>query len=93
MTQHRTPEGQNPQPRRCEKLEIRMFYLLSERISVTLDIRGLHRSLPKEYSCEDYHLEGTARWCVFWQKLTNVWKIVKYLSSVFTCDLKLKTAD
>jgi len=69
-----------------------MFYLLSERISVTFDIRGLHRSLPKEYSCEDYHLKGTARWCVFRQKLADVWKIVPYRPSEFTSDLKLKTA-
>jgi hypothetical protein len=55
-------------------------------------IRGLHRPLPKEYNCEDYRLQGTARWCVLWQKLTNVWKIVPYRSSGFTSDLKLKTA-
>ena len=90
MTQHRTP-GQNPRPRRSEKLKVRMFYLLSEWISVTFDIRGLHRSRLKAYSCEDYRLQGTARWCVFWQKLTSVWKIVSYLSSGFTSYLKLKT--
>jgi hypothetical protein len=58
MTQHRISEGQNPQPRRCEKLKIRTFYLLSERILVTFNIRGLHRSVPKEYNCEDYRLSS-----------------------------------
>jgi hypothetical protein len=77
---------------RYEKLKIHMFYLLSERISVTFDIRGLHRSLPKEYSCEDYRLKRTARWCVFRQKLADVWKIVPCRPSEFTSDLKLKTA-